>query len=76
MRRDSTGFGSVAGEDSFSGAAAFSLAGTELAAGGEARNSEIGFHADFASSQARSVGLKLPSAILSRMADSEKRPAN
>ena len=28
-----------------------------------------------ASSQARSLGLKLPSAILSRMADSEKRPA-
>jgi hypothetical protein len=57
-------------------AAGAALADIEVVAGTDPRNSEIGFQEDFASSQARSVGLKLPSAILSRMADSEKRPAN
>lgn len=59
----------------FFSAPAPALPEVELAAGMELRNSEIGFQAAFASSQARSVGLKLPSAIFSRMADSEKRPA-
>ena len=63
------GFASVASEDSFS-------IGAGVAADADAKNSEIGFQEDFASSQARSVELRLPSAIFSRMADSEKRPAN
>lgn len=46
------------------------------AAAPDARNSGIGCHEDFVSFQARSAELKLPSAILSRMADSEKRPAS
>jgi hypothetical protein len=72
---DSDGFGaSVAGKLPFSGADALELAEPEVAT--TARNSEIGFQEDFASSQARSLGLKLPSATLARMADSEKRPAN
>jgi len=76
-RGGTTGFASVAGAISFSDAVG--LEGDDVdfsAADAEARNSEIGFQEDFASSQARSLGLKLPSAILSRMADSEKRPAN
>src|SRR2546423_2921255 len=48
---------------------------SDFALGKAARNSEIGFHADFVSSHARSVALRLPSATFSRMADSEKRPA-
>ena len=69
-----------------SGDAAFSLAGAAgvelgvlevaVAAGAAARNSEIGCQEDFASFQARSPALKLPSATLVRMSDSEKRPAN
>ena len=47
-----------------------------LAAGSDSRNSGIGCHADFASLQARSAALKLPSASFARMSDSEKRPAN
>jgi len=49
--------------------------GSGFAAGNAARNSEIGFQADFVSSQARSAALRLPSATFSRMADSENRPA-
>jgi hypothetical protein len=47
-----------------------------LVAGSDSRNSGIGCHADFASLQARSVALKLPSASFARMSDSEKRPAS
>ena len=48
-----------------------------LAAGNVfSRNSGIGCHAAFASLQARSVALKLPSAIFARISDSEKRPAS
>src|ERR1043166_6525465 len=50
-------------------------AGSDLVSGNTANNSEIGFQAAFASSHARSVALRLPSATFSRMADSEKRPA-
>src|SRR5205814_9965878 len=49
--------------------------GSDFAAGNAARNSAIGFQADFVSSQARSAALRLPSATFSRMADSENRPA-
>jgi len=49
--------------------------GSDFAAGNVARNSAIGFQADFVSSQARSAALRLPSATFSRMADSENRPA-
>ena len=62
--------GAGAGSLSLAGAA-----GSVFAAGNGARNSEIGFHAAFAWSQARSLALRLPSATFSRMADSEKRPA-
>jgi hypothetical protein len=55
---------------------AVAAARSELVFESDSRNSGIGCHADFASLQARSVALKLPSAIFSRMADSEKRPAN
>ena len=48
---------------------------SDFAAGKVARNSAIGFQADFVSSQARSAALRLPSATFSRMADSENRPA-
>ena len=48
---------------------------SDLATGNVARNSAIGFQADFVSSQARSAALRLPSATFSRMADSENRPA-
>ena len=48
----------------------------ELVLGSDSRNSGIGCHEDFASLQARSAALKLPSAIFSRMADSEKRPVS
>ena len=75
-RGDSVGFDSVETTFSLAGAAAVELAATEVAAGMAARNSEIGCQEDVASFQARSVGLKLPSAILARMSDSEKRPAN
>src|SRR6266404_4294157 len=68
--------GSAAWDGGSASAAGALLGDVEVAAGTDARNSEIGFQEGFASSQARSVGLKLPSAILSRMADSEKRPAN
>ena len=47
-----------------------------LVFGSDSRNSGIGCHADFASLQARSVALKLPSASFARMSDSEKRPAS
>ena len=81
-RGASTGFASVPSVsflpgDSLAPSAALALGALDAAAAGaDARNSEIGFQADFASSQARSLGLRLPSATLSRMADSEKRPAN
>jgi hypothetical protein len=49
---------------------------SDLVFGRDSRNSGIGCHADFDSLQARSAAVKLPSAIFSRMADSEKRPAS
>ena len=70
------GSASAAAAFSLSAAGGLETAGANVAVGSAARNSEIGFQEDFASSQARSVGLKLPSAIFSRMAYSEKRPAN
>ena len=71
IRGDSAAFDSAAGEDCVTDGT-----GLDVAAGSEARSSGIGCQADFASFQARSAELKLPSAILSRMEDSEKRPAN
>lgn len=62
------------GSDGFSGGADDEDAAA--ASGTDARNSEIGIQEDFASFQARSAGLKVPSAIFSRMAASENRPAN
>ena len=67
------GSASVSASIFFSGATA--LAGAFVTAGNAARNSEIGFQADFASSHARSLALRLPSATFSRINDSEKRPA-
>ena len=66
-------FGADSGPAFSMGAAA---GGSELVLGIDSRNSGIGCQADFDSLQARSAALKLPSAIFSRMADSEKRPAN
>ena len=74
--RGAATFGSGSVDGSFTGAEEALSVGVALETSADVRNSEIGFQEDFASSQARSVGLKLPSAILSRMADSEKRPAN
>ena len=51
------------------------VVGAMVSPGNDAKNSASGFQSDFASSQARSFWLRLPSAILSRMTDSEKRPA-
>jgi hypothetical protein len=63
-------------EDFFTGSDAALSAERVADAGADPRNSEIGCQEDFASFQARSVRLKLPSVIFSRMADSEKRPAS
>jgi hypothetical protein len=63
-------FDSEAEEEEDNGGAA-----SDVADGNFAKNSEIGFQADLASSHARSVALRLPSATFSRMTDSEKRPA-
>ena len=69
-------FGSASADGSFADSEEPLSAEAGVEAMNDARNSEIGCQDDFASSQARSLGLKLPSAILSRIADSEKRPAN
>jgi len=75
ITRGAAAFGSsvIGGPDTTSATAAGP--GSDFAVGNAAKNSEIGFHADFASSHARSVALREPSATFSRMADSEKRPA-
>lgn len=75
-RRASGAIDSAEGVDSLAAAGGLSLTRAELAlAADEARNSEIGCQADLPSSHARSARLKVPFAIFSRMADSEKRPA-
>ena len=74
--RGGAAFGSASADGSLAGVEEPLSVGAALEAAADVRNSEIGFQEDFASSHARSVGLKLPAAIFSRMADSEKRPAN